>query len=428
MKDDQKDDFFIEGTYASPRYFIPEDSPAHAEAWKIFQKIKWAKPPKRDNGIRSRFDAFSALLWAVTEDEDWVVHTDLNKSSYNVWKWPTPYNAMRDTMDALKAMGWLKQVGMRRQHRQLRYVAPPKTPMRKMKPFKISQKHYHWPEIQVKRAGTDLDKAPMDVEWMSIPANRKLIDKYLRPTMDDLNQELADHEFTLFNYGKEDDWVEVIYRRVYTTITSKPGKDAAKDSRLTHGRIYPNGFDIPGKKKGWRQKTLIDGKPTTEVDVHASSLRLLSEDYYLGFELPETDDLYAYGKLSGLNREITKKVIQASLNGASLDSKSWPKSFSDDEKDAQLIAGQDWLTYADAIAETYPSLQKADRDTGLDLMMTESDLIIRAMNYVLDKGIGCLSIHDCLIVPEESKQVAIDAFNEAYKNKGFKPPQLSVGW
>ena len=428
MKDDQKDDFFIEGTYASPRYFIPEDSPAHAEAWKIFQKIKWAKPPKRDNGIRSRFDAFSALLWAVTEDEDWVVHTDLNKSSYNVWKWPTPYNAMRDTMDALKAMGWLKQVGMRRQHRQLRYVAPPKTPMRKMKPFKISQKHYHWPEIQVKRAGTDLDKAPMDVEWMSIPANRKLIDKYLRPTIDDLNEKLSDHEFTLFKYGKADDCVWAEYRRVYTTITSKPGKDAAKHSRLTHGRIYPNGFDIPGKKEGWRQKTLIDGKPTTEVDVSASSLRLLSEDYELGFALPETEDLYTYGKLSGLNREITKKVIQASLNGSSLDSERWPKSFSDDEKDAQLIAGQDWLTYADAIAETYPSLQKADRDTGLDLMMTESDLIIRAMNYVLDKGIGCLSIHDCLIVPEESKQVAIDAFNEAYKKKGFKPPQLSVGW
>ena len=53
MKDDQKDGFFIEGTYASPRYFIPEDSPAHAEALKIFKKIKWAKPPKRDNGISS---------------------------------------------------------------------------------------------------------------------------------------------------------------------------------------------------------------------------------------------------------------------------------------------------------------------------------------------------------------------------------------
>ena len=38
--------------------------------------------------------------------------------------------------------------------------------------------------------------------------------------------------------------------------------------------------------------TLLDGKPTVEVDVHASSLTLLSNDYYVGFELPATDDLY----------------------------------------------------------------------------------------------------------------------------------------
>jgi hypothetical protein len=179
---------------------------------------------------------------------------------------------------------------------------------------------------------------------------------------------------------------------------------------------------------GWRQKTLIDGKPTIEVDVHASSLRLFSEDYNLGFELPDTEDLYSYGRLSGLTREITKKVIQASLNGASLDGWRWPKSFTDNENDAQLIEGQDWLTYAKAIAETYPSLKRADRDTGLDLMMIESDIIISAMNHVLNKGIGCLSIHDCLIVPEESTHVAIDAFNDAYQHKGFKPPKLSVGW
>ena len=89
------------------------------------------------------------------------------------------------------------------------------------------------------------------------------------------------------------------------------------------------------------------GKATTiEVDVHASSLRLFSEDYDLGFDLPETEDLYTHGKLSGLNREITKKIVTASLNGITLDRKSWPKSFSEKEKDAQLIAGQDWLTYA----------------------------------------------------------------------------------
>ena len=88
MNDDQTDDFFTVGTYASPRYFIPEDSPAHAEACKIFQKIKWAKPPKRADAIKNRFNAFSSILWAVTKDENWAFYTDLNKSSYAVMKWP----------------------------------------------------------------------------------------------------------------------------------------------------------------------------------------------------------------------------------------------------------------------------------------------------------------------------------------------------
>ncbi|EBA04178.1 hypothetical protein RB2150_06743 [Rhodobacterales bacterium HTCC2150] len=429
MNDDQDDDFFTVGTYASPRYYIPEDSPAHAEAWKIFQKIKWAKPPKREDAIKNRFNAFSSILWAVTKDENWAVHTDLNKASYAVMKWPTPYDAMKDTVNALKAMGWLRESGLRKLNRQIRYSAAQKTPMRSMKPFEVREALWWWPIVQVKRGKTNLDKAgAMDIEFMTKPDIRNILAKYIKPAMADLNEKLAEHEYTLFKDGKADDWVEVIYRRVFTSITSEVGPKAAHTSRLSHGRLYPSDFYIPSKKKGWRQKTLIDGQTTTEVDVHASSLRLLSEDYYLGFDLPETDDLYTNGKLSGLNREITKKIITASLNGITLDRKSWPKSFSEKEKDAQLIAGQDWLTYAEAIAETYPSLTKADKDTGLDLMLIESDIIISAMNYVLDKGIGCLSIHDCLIVPEESTQVAIDAFLKAYQQKGFKPPQLSVGW
>jgi hypothetical protein len=60
-------------------------------------------------------------------------------------------------------------------------------------------------------------------------------------------------------------------------------------------------------------------------------------------------------------------------------------------------------------------------------MLTESDIIISAMNFLLDKGIGCLSIHDCLIVPEGNVDDAKEAFYSAYQSKGFKAPQLSVG-
>ena len=52
-------------TFAVPRYFIQEDSPAYAEAQRLFGQIKWRKKPKRANAIKNRFNAFSILLWAV---------------------------------------------------------------------------------------------------------------------------------------------------------------------------------------------------------------------------------------------------------------------------------------------------------------------------------------------------------------------------
>lgn len=68
------------------------------------------------------------------------------------------------------------------------------------------------------------------------------------------------------------------------------------------------------------------------------------------------------------------------------------------------------MTYATAISETYPALLDIRKDLGLDLMLYESDIIIRAINYLLDKGIGCLSIHDYLIVPEDNVEDAKAAF------------------
>lgn len=199
MNDDQDDDFFTVGTYASPRYFIPEDSPAHAEAWKIFQKIKWAKPPKRADSIKNRFNAFSSILWAVTKDENWAVHTDLNKASYAVMKWPTPYDAMKDTVDALKVMGWLRVSGLRKLNRQIRYSAVQKNPMRSMKPFEVREALWWWPIVQVKRGKTNLDKAgAMDIEFMTKPDIRNILAKYIKPAMADLNEKLAEHEYTLF--------------------------------------------------------------------------------------------------------------------------------------------------------------------------------------------------------------------------------------
>ena len=412
-----------QGTFAVPRYFIPEGSPAYTDAQKLFVQIKWRKPPKRADAINNRFNAFSSLLWAVTTDEDWTTYTDLNKASYDIRKWPINYDAMSQTVQALKDMGWLKDVGLRTKSRQLRYVAPPGSPMRKMASFKVSELSWFQPTVQIRLGKTDLEKAPFDIELMANAAQKAWNAKYLLPVMADLNDKLLDHGFTLFAFGKEDDHVEVQYYRIYTNLPQSDGSPW-----LTHGRIYPQTFRIPSKREGWRQKTLIDDKSTVAVDVHASGLRLLAEDYYTGFDLPETEDLYTHCKLLGLKRDLTKTIVQAVINGVSLDRQSWPKSFKDDKKTAELLAGEDWNIYAKAISETYPALLGVRENMGLDLMLQESDIIIGAMNHLLDKGIGCISIHDCLIVPQENVKDAHEAFYFMYEHKGFKRPKLSVGW
>lgn len=320
-------------------------------------------------------------------------------------------------------MGWLEMAGNRVRHRQIRFRAPKQSPMRIVEPFKVYELPWYPPDVEIRLGNTDLEKAPIDVELMANAKQKAWIAKYLLPVMADLNDKLASHDFTLFPFGKKDQFVEVQYHRIYTNRPQKNG-----DFWLTHGRIYPQTFEIPSKRKGWRQKTLIDGQPTTEVDVHASGLRLLAEDYYIGFELPDTEDLYTYGKLSGLKRDLTKKVIQAVINGVSLGRKSWPKSFTENKTTAALIGGQKWTSYAEALSETYPSLLNVRKDFGLDIMLEESQIIIHAMNSLLDKGIGCLSIHDCLIVPDANAGDAKDAFYSAYQSQGFKAPQLSVGW
>ena len=410
----------IVGTFAVPRYFIPENNLAYPIAQKLFSQIKWKNSPVRADAQRNRFNAFSSLLWAVTEDENWIVHTDLNKSSYGIKKWPINYDAMSQTLSALVDMGWLEPHGTRTQSRQLRYLAALKSPMRQMSPFKVKELAWWPPIVEIRLGNTDLEKAPTDVELMSNPITRKWISKHLIPPMEDLNDKLLGHGFTLYPFGNPED-VEVQYRRIYTNLPQDNG-----NWWFTHGRIYPQTFTLPSKQEGWRQKTLINDKPTVEVDVHASGLRLLAEDYYIGFDLPNTEDLYAHGELSKLKRDLTKKIIQAVINGISLTRNTWPPSFADDNKTARLIASENWKDYTTAITKTYPALLQVRKDQGMDLMLQESDIIIQAMNNLLGKGIGCISIHDCLIVPVDNVDDAKEAFYASYRHKGYKQPKLSV--
>ena len=274
----------LEGTSVDLCSYLDERRPEHSAVKALFNRLTWPQTKPRRDFIEHRFNAFCAVLEAVLNDPHNIVHTILNKSHYDVSKWPIPYRAMKDVMDALVANGWLVRAGERQLHRNIRYKAPPSSPLIKhsVKGLKLSRKYWEPPVVSIRRGNTDLEKAPLDVELMANPKWKAWIAKHLLPPMENLNDKLLDHLFVLFPNGKEDDWVQPQYQRIYTNVSG-----FKQEPWLLHGRIYPRGFQIPGKKQGWRQKTRIDGKSTKEVDVHASSLTLLSNDYHLGFDLPK---------------------------------------------------------------------------------------------------------------------------------------------
>lgn len=172
--------------------------------------------------------------------------------------------------------------------------------------------------------------------------------------------------------------------------------------------------------------TLIDGQPTVEVDVHASSLTLLSNSCNYDFSLPATADYYQHGPLANYDRALIKTLVQSAINGVSLTQSKWPKSVLAENKLAMAVAKAEWKDVAGAILQVYPVLENLPKNTGVELMLVESDIILKAMNYLLDRGIGCLSIHDCLIVSGSNAGEAQDAFNKAYNAKGYNPPMLTL--
>ena len=411
-----------DGTFAVPRYYLDPFHPGYKDVKALFDKIKWPQKTPREDFLRNRFNAFCAILAAVRSDPENIFHTIQNKSHYNVNKWPIPYRAVADTMDMLINLGWIVRHDRRQKYRNFRYKALSSSPLMRLNLETIKLKEFYWepPVVSVRRGNTDLDKAPLDVELMANPKWKAWIGKHLVPKMESLNDKLLDHEFVLFPFGKANEDVQPQYQRIYTNASG-----FKQEPSLLHGRIYPKNFQLPNKKHGWRQMTLIDGQPTIEVDVHASSLTLLANDYYLGFDLPETDDLYQHGPLANLDRELVKLVTQLIINGVSHDRLGWPPSAK--EEKAELIGDQKWTDYVRPLIETYPSLTKLRENMGLHLMLLEADVIMHAMNYLLDRGIGCLSLHDCLIVPNNNAQDAVEAFNDAYEKFSMQRPILHIG-
>jgi len=411
LETNMADDASSNGTFIAPYYTVAENSDSYAAINSLFDTLEWpsnAPKPKRADGLQQRFNALCSVLKAVCDDPDGIVHMAMNKKQYDLFQYAISYRAVKDIRNVLLENGLLKPIGKSRMNVQQRYKASNKLKLRE--PIAFVSLGYSQPLIEFRRGNKgELEKAPVDIEFMYKPEMQNLISKYIKPKMDALNDKLLSHEFEI----PSNPWgTQPQYRRIFSN-----------SSTLEGGRIYPRDFIMPDKKL--RKKITIDGNPVSEVDIHACALNLLYNFRNVPIEFE--GDLYQANSLKDLDRLLVKSIINASMNGLNLNSKDWPASLTEKQDVAERIGSlkPDWKHYVNCIKATYPLLA-SKKQVGMYLWLLESDNIMFAMNYLLDRGIGCLSIHDCLIVPHDKTADAKDAINAAYAKQGFPVPRLSV--
>ncbi len=406
---------------------------------KLFGHLGWSKEQRRANFIQGRFNAFSSILHKLNQKSAYVFSTDLSKMSHTVRGWPVSYECLTQTIKRLEELEWLvrhkpevenqdflfdftgvEKPTKRRRGKADRFVAPKGSPLRlgyelSVVPILDKQgRHHIGPSICLyARGNKNGGRGSLMVEDLYF--DWRETKQQIKAPIDRINNLINQHDYRHPDYSDLNKWGELQYRRQFI------------GSLQRYGRLH-NNFQNESNRK----MLTIDGSPIAEVDVHASALQILAGYSETKFTLPDVSDLYQAGQLQNLNREVIKTLVQVALNSSKslLAREYWPKSITDDEEKKALIEGDGipWTTYGDELAHTYPALTKLPNDFGMRLFRVESDIIVQAMLKLLEVEIGCLSVHDCLVVSYDKVDEAKKAFADACAQFGFKPPKLKIDY
>lgn len=199
------------------------------------------------------------------------------------------------------------------------------------------------------------------------------------------------------------------------------GDDGLAKAWGRNGRLY-GGFWQTLKKER-RENLRIQGEPGAILDFSATFPRLAFAR--CGVTAPPSGvDLYDLtGILPGydnaVHRDGVKKAFNSLLNGGRAGS---PEILSELPKGTKPVA------IREALAKRHPSLARVlegnlGGSLGMELMFTESQILLRCLNDLMARGIVALPIHDAIIVPVSHTEPAREAMERAsLEQVGFVLP------
>lgn len=169
-----------------------------------------------------------------------------------------------------------------------------------------------------------------------------------------------------------------------------------------HGRLY-GGF-WQNLKRDRRGGLRVNGEPIADLDFTSMFPRLAYAK--VGVEPPD-GDLYAIPGLG--NHRAGVKAGFSALLSVSSDMKKLPS-----EVKEALPEGWTASRFKAAVGEKHPALVPLfGKDTGSDLMFTESRILLVVLRGLMQKGIAALPMHDGIMVAVSSEGIAKAAMSEA---------------
>lgn len=179
-----------------------------------------------------------------------------------------------------------------------------------------------------------------------------------------------------------------------------------------HGRLYGGFWEH--LKSTERHRIRINGEPVSDLDFDSMFPRLA---YHQAGRKPPRGDLY---KIHGLenHRKGAKAGFSALLSHSSM-MRRLPSSVKD-----LLPEGWTASRLKEAVALAHPYLVPLfGKDLGLDLMFTESRILLAALSELRRQGIPALPMHDGMMVPVSKSSLGAEAMRKASKKvRGHELP------
>jgi len=167
---------------------------------------------------------------------------------------------------------------------------------------------------------------------------------------------------------------------------------------LQGGRLY--GYWPMNLPKSERHYLSIDGEPLADLDFGSCFVALLH--VYDGTEFdPDAPDPFM---IEGYEpqRELIKQCAYAILN-APHRIKNYPEKISQEDGSRPSMP---WRMMEEVVFTHVPLFEAyAYTALGLKLMRLESDILIRVLLDLIERGIGFIPMHDGIMVPQSKKQV-----------------------